>query len=167
VKRKGGARPPDPRPSAHPQRATRRADCRSILGRAPHRGDKIAAALFAPSMPLQTQIHRSNEFATLKVTGPATLTDFVAFIAELGEITRAHGDKRLLVDLLDVENEFRFTDHFLIGEEAARQLKHLERVASVVPEAEITHTSEKVAVKQGLQLQVFTSMKQAIAWLTL
>jgi hypothetical protein len=137
------------------------------LGRAPHRGDKIAAALFAPSMPLQTQIHRSNEFATLKVTGPATLTDFVAFIAELGEITRAHGDKRLLVDLLDVENEFRFTDHFLIGEEAARQLKHLERVASVVPEAEITHTSEKVAVKHGLQLQVFTSMKQAIAWLTL
>jgi hypothetical protein len=117
-------------------------------------------------MPLQTRIHRSKEFTTLKVDGPASLGDFVAFIAELADITRANGDKRLLVDLLDVENEFRFTDHFLIGEEAARHLKHLERVASVVPEAEITRTSEKVAVKQGLQLQVFTSMKQAIAWLT-
>jgi hypothetical protein len=120
----------------------------------------------ADTMHLQTQIRREADFTTLKVTGPATLGDFVSFIAELGEITRTHGDKRLLVDLLDVENEFRFTDHFLIGEEAARHLKHLERVASLVPEAEITHTSEKVAVKQGLQLQVFTSMKQAIAWLT-
>jgi len=101
----------------------------------------------------------------VKVSGPATLADFVAFIAEFGAESHRHGDKRALVDLLDVENHFKFTDHFQIGEAAAKELKHLERLASVVPANQITHTSEKVAVKQGLQLRVFTSMSEAIRWL--
>jgi hypothetical protein len=46
-----------------------------------------------------------------------------------------------------------------------RRAKHLERLASVVPANQITHTSEKVALKQGLQLRVFTSMTEAIRWL--
>jgi hypothetical protein len=52
-----------------------------------------------------------------------------------------------------------------IGEAAAKQLKHVERLASIVPADQITRTSEKVAVKQGLQLRVFTSMTEAIRWL--
>ena len=117
-------------------------------------------------MPLQTTLRRLPEFTSVKITGPASLPEFIEFIAELAAETRAHGDKRLLVDLLGVENRFRFTDHFQIGEEAALRLKHLERVASVVPEDQITHTSEKVAVKKGLQLRVFTSMTEATHWLT-
>jgi hypothetical protein len=39
------------------------------------------------------------------------------------------------------------------------------RLASIVPADQITRTSEKVAVKQGLQLRVFTSMTEAIRWL--
>ena len=117
-------------------------------------------------MPLQITVRRLPEFTSVKIAGPASLADFVAFIAELGEDTRSNGDTRVLVDLLGVENEFRFTDHFQIGEEAAKHLKHLERLASIVPENQITHTSEKVAVKKGLQLHVFTSMTDAIRWLT-
>ena len=117
-------------------------------------------------MPLQTTLRRLPEFTSVKITGTASLADLVDFIAELGRSTREWGDKRVLVDLLGVENKFRFTDHFQIGEEAARQLKHLERLASVVPEDQITHTSEKVALKKGLQLRVFTSMTDAIRWLS-
>jgi hypothetical protein len=115
--------------------------------------------------PLQVRVRRLPEFTSVKVSGPATLAEFVAFIAEFGAETHRHGDKRALVDLLEVQNEFKFTDHFRIGEAAAQELKHLERLASVVPAGQITHTSEKVAVKQGLQLRVFTSMSEAIRWL--
>ena len=115
---------------------------------------------------LRVRVQRLPEFTSAKVSGPATLADFVAFIAEFGAETHRHGDKRVLVDLLEVQNEFKFTDHFQIGEAAARELKHLERLASVVPAGQITHTSEKVAVKQGLRLRVFTSMSEAIRWLS-
>jgi hypothetical protein len=94
------------------------------------------------------------------------LADLVGVITEFGEESRRHGDKRVLVDLLDLENDFKFTDHFQIGEAAAKQLKHVERLASIVPADQITRTSEKVAVKQGLQLRVFTSMTEAVRWLS-
>jgi hypothetical protein len=117
-------------------------------------------------MPLQVKISRLPEFTSVKIAGRAVLADFFSFIDDFGEESRRQGDKRVLVDLLDVENEFKFTDHFQIGEAAARQLKHLERLASIVPEDQITRTSEKVALKQGLQLRVFTSMTDAIRWLS-
>jgi hypothetical protein len=117
-------------------------------------------------MTLQTTIRRLPDFTSVKVSGAAALPDFLAFIAAFAEDSRRHGDRRVLVDLLDVVNEFKFTDHFQIGEAAAKHLKHLERLASLVPENQITRTSEKVAVKQGLQLRVFTSMTEAIRWLS-
>lgn len=116
-------------------------------------------------MLLQVKIRRLPEFTSVKITGPAALADILQVAADFGEESRIHGDKRVLVDLLDVENNFKFTDHFQIGEAAAKHLKHLERLASIVPASQITRTSEKVARKQGLQLRVFTSMTEAIRWL--
>jgi hypothetical protein len=115
---------------------------------------------------LQIKIRRLPEFTSVKISGPAVLSDMLRFAAGFGEESRAYGDKRVLVDLLELENKFKFTDHFQIGEAAAKQLKHLERLASIVPASQITHTSEKVALKQGLQLRVFTSMTEAIRWLS-
>jgi hypothetical protein len=122
--------------------------------------------MYTLCMPLQVRVQRVPEFTSVKVSGPATLPEFLAFIAELGGETYRHGDRRVLADLLEVQNKFKFTDHFQIGEAAAKELKHLERLASVVPANQITRTSEKVAVKQGLQLRVFTSMSDAISWLS-
>ncbi|HXD40662.1 MAG TPA: STAS/SEC14 domain-containing protein [Ramlibacter sp.] len=121
--------------------------------------------MYTLHMPLQVKVRRLPEFTSVKVSGPATLADFVAFIAEFGAESHRHGDKRVLVDLLEVQNQFKFTDHFRIGEAAARELRHLERLASVVPASQLTRTSEKVAVRQGLQLRVFVSMSEAIRWL--
>ena len=44
-------------------------------------------------------------------------------------------------------------------------MRHLEKMASVVPADKITHTSEKVALQQGMQLRVFTTITQAVRWL--
>ena len=118
-----------------------------------------------PRMPLQINVQRLPEFTSVKISGPATLADFLAFIADFGGETYRHGDMRVLVDLREVQNQFKFTDHFQIGEAAAKELKHLERLASVVQENQITRTSEKVAIRQGLDLRVFTSMNEAMRWL--
>ena len=62
-------------------------------------------------------------------------------------------------------NPILFTDHFQLGSQAAQLLRHLDKLASVVPADKITRTSEKVAQKQGFQLRVFTSMDEAVRWL--
>lgn len=118
-----------------------------------------------PAMPLSFSVRRLEGFTSVKVTGPASLADFVRLIADLAAQTRAQGDKRVLVDLMGVQGELKFTDHFQMGQEVGRRLKHLERLASVVPEDKITRTTEKVALTQGVQLRVFTSMNEAIRWL--
>jgi hypothetical protein len=116
-------------------------------------------------MPLNVTTQHLPGYVSVKITGPASLDDFVGLIATVGTQTRQRGDKRVLVDLLGVEGDMKFTEHFQLGSQAAQHLRHLERMASVVPEDKITRTSEKVALKQGFQLRVFTSMGEALEWL--
>ena len=117
-------------------------------------------------MSLTVKVHHLPEFTSLKVIGDATLEDFVQLIEHMAHESRQRGDKRVLVDLLDVGGELKFTEHFQMGERAALRLQHLEKMASVVPAAKLTRTSEKVAQTHGLQLRVFSSMTEAIRWLS-
>lgn len=114
---------------------------------------------------LEVSIHRLPEFTSVKLSGPATIEDFVQLIRQAGEESRRQGDRRMLVDQLDIPVTLKFTDHFRIGEEVARHLQHLEKLATVVPPDKITRTSEKVALRQGMQLRVFTTVNEAIRWL--
>ncbi|MDP3759397.1 MAG: hypothetical protein Q8R01_02630 [Ramlibacter sp.] len=116
-------------------------------------------------MSLDAKILRSPQFTSVTTSGPASLDDFVGLMTTFGEQTRREGDKRVLVNLLGVEGELKFTDHFQLGSQAAQLLRHLDKLASVVPADKITHTSEKVALKQGFQLRVFTSVDEATRWL--
>lgn len=116
--------------------------------------------------PFQVSVHRLPEFTSVKVAGPASLENFVQLIANVGKVSRQRGDKRVLVDLLAVEGDLKFTDHFQMGEHVAEALAHLDKLASVVPEGKATHTTEKVALMKGVQLRVFTSMNDAIHWLS-
>jgi len=122
-------------------------------------------ARYRPAVPLQFSVRRLDGITSVKVTGDASLAEFIRVIAELGPLTRTAGDKRVLVDLLGVQGDLKFTDHFQMGQEVGQHLKHLDRMASVVPQDKITRTSEKVAMTQGVHLRVFTSMNEAIDWL--
>jgi hypothetical protein len=117
------------------------------------------------STSLEVSVHRLPEFTSVKLSGPATIDDFVQVIRGMAAESRRLGDRRMLVDQLDIPTRLKFTEHFRIGEEVAAHLHHLEKLASVVPADQITHTSEKIALQQGLQLRVFTSMREAIRWL--
>jgi hypothetical protein len=116
-------------------------------------------------MPPAITYQRLAGHARFDVKGVATIDDMITLVGVLAERTRQEGDTRVLVDLRGVENVLKFTDHFQLGEEVARKLRHLEKVASVVPPDRITRTSEKVAARQGFPLHVFTDIDEASAWL--
>jgi hypothetical protein len=116
-------------------------------------------------MPLTYQISRLPRFVRFEVTGEATLAEMDRLIDAVAQVTTAAGDSRVLVNLLAVREQLKFTDHYAIGELVARRLSHLQRLASVVPSARRTRTSEKVANAQGTALRVFVDEVEAGAWL--
>lgn len=116
-------------------------------------------------MTLHFEIRRSPRFVRYDAAGEASLEDLKRFVDVVEEGTRATGDRRVLVDLTAVRENLKFTDHYAIGELIARRLNHLERLASLVPAARRTGTSEKLANSQGTLLRVFVEEATALAWL--
>ena len=114
---------------------------------------------------MQFQVVRATRFVRVEVKGPADVGAFVKGIHAVAADTLAQGDRLLLVNLLQVEESLDSTGHFVLGEQVARQLAHLSRLASVVPTARMTRTSEKVARAHGVQLRVFDTEPPALAWL--
>jgi hypothetical protein len=106
-----------------------------------------------------------GDHVRITLSGGPTLDQFLAFL-EMVAVDSAHWSARaLLVDLRGVSTLRGFTDQLTMGEAAARQLGHLEKVASLVPEDRVTHNSERVALRAGLNLRVVTDEAEAVAWL--
>lgn len=114
-------------------------------------------------MPLTFQLSRLPRFVRFDVTGDASLADMHSLIDAVRDASAA--DRRALVNLVNVRENLKFTDHYAIGELVVRRLNHLERLASVVPAQRRTGTSEKVAAAQGTALRVFVDDQEACAWL--
>jgi hypothetical protein len=116
-------------------------------------------------MALQLRYERLPGLLRLEVSGEAALADFIELIDAAAEETRRGGYTRMLVNLLAVKEGLKFTDHYSVGEQVARKLSHLEKLASVVPPSRRTGTSEKVANAQGMRLRVFVTEAAAMEWL--
>ncbi|MBC7470109.1 MAG: STAS/SEC14 domain-containing protein [Ramlibacter sp.] len=117
-------------------------------------------------MPFTLSFVSTPQYLEARCSGAATLDDIFTAIDTLAQETVARVTARLLVDLRSVQEQFRFTDHFAIGERTVTRLAHLQRVASLVPESRRTGTSEQVANQKGILLRVFVSEAAAVAWLT-
>ncbi|MEP6791028.1 MAG: hypothetical protein ABI907_06635 [Ramlibacter sp.] len=117
-------------------------------------------------MGFTTATVRGPKFVAVEVTGLAFVEDAAPLLKALEADTRLHGDKRLLINLLDVVGTLGGADHDLLGKLASRHLAHLEKVASLVPGDKITRVSERSAQLRGLHLMVFTSLVDAVEWLT-
>jgi hypothetical protein len=116
---------------------------------------------------MSAMVHYTHgpNFAVVEVTALAFLEIAVPALIDIAEQTRRHGDRRLLINLMDVVGTFGPEQQRDIGLLAHRHLAHLQKVASLVPPDKITHVSEAAAQAQGLQLRVFTELTEAIDWL--
>ena len=116
-------------------------------------------------MALQLRYEHLPGLLKAEVSGEATLADIIALIDDVAGETRRGGYTHALVNLLAVKEGLKFTDHYSVGEQVARKLDHLERLASVVPPSRRTGTSEKVANAKGMRLRVFVTETAAMEWL--
>jgi hypothetical protein len=116
-------------------------------------------------VPASLHYTHGPTFAVAEVTALAFVEDAEPLLQELAEHTRRHGDRRLLVNLIDVVGTFGHDEQQAIGLLAYRYLSHLERVASLVPQEKITRVSESAARAKGMELRVFTVFMEAVEWL--
>lgn len=117
-------------------------------------------------MALTTQLTRFPGYVRLQVSGPASLPEFVNLIATIGQETIYWSDRRVVVDLRQVDGELEPTEQVFVGELVAQDLAHIERMASIVPPARLTRNSERAAQELGSQLRVFDDEAQALAWIS-
>ncbi len=116
-------------------------------------------------MGLDFRIEPKDAYAVVRVEGEPSLGQFQSFIQLIAVESAGWSAKRVMFDLRGVRSLTSFTEHYAVGEEAARQLRHLHRIASVVPADRLTRASEKTAQASGLNLRVFTDEASAVAWL--
>ena len=117
-------------------------------------------------MSLSFDVEHREGYAVVRMKGEPSLGQFLSLIQIIGVETGAWTVKRVLFDLRGIRTLTSFTEHYAIGEETARQLHHLHRIASVVDADMITHASEKTARRSGINLPVFTDEAEAVRWLT-
>jgi hypothetical protein len=117
-------------------------------------------------MSLSFKVEHLESYSVVRLEGEPSLGQFLSFLQLIAIETAGWPSKRALFDLRGVRTLTTFTEHYAIGEEAARQLGHLHRIASVVDPDRITRASEKTARRSGVNLTVFTDEAEAIAWLT-
>jgi hypothetical protein len=104
-------------------------------------------------------------FAVVEISALAFLEDAEPVLQEIAGHTRQWGDRRLLINLIDVVGTFGPEQQRAIGLLAYRYLAHLEKVASLVPPDKLTRVSEAAARAQGMELRVFTQLPDALDWL--
>jgi hypothetical protein len=114
---------------------------------------------------LKLTLHHRADHLEIEAHGPATFADLCGIADLVGTVCAKKGWRRAAMNLLGVEIALGFTDHLQLGGHVAQQLRHLDRVASIVPERYRTGTSEKAAQKAGLQLRTFTVREEALRWL--
>ncbi|HVE53293.1 MAG TPA: hypothetical protein VNB23_07885 [Ramlibacter sp.] len=104
-------------------------------------------------------------FAVAEISALAFLDAAEPVLRSIAEQTRLRGDRRLLINLIDVVGTFGPDEQRTIGLLAHQHLAHLQKVASLVPPEKLTRVSEAAARAQGMELRVFTGLTEAIDWL--
>ncbi len=68
-----------------------------------------------------------GEILVIDVSGRAVLADMMEMIDQVSAEVRRLGLRRVLVDQTQIIEQFKFTDHFAIGEKAASLFDAIDR----------------------------------------
>ena len=101
----------------------------------------------------------------VRVAGDPSLGEFLEMLRRVGRDSSGWSERCVLLDLREVTPLYSFTEQFTMGEEVARSLAHLGKLASLVPEGRVTRVSEKAASHRGANVRVFSDEAEARAWL--
>lgn len=110
-------------------------------------------------------VRRDGHLLVVSATGHANLGDLLGLADLVARVSSTDGIARVLIDLLGVDHQLSFTQHLSLGAHVSQVAAGLDRVATVVPLALRTGTSEKAAQKLGANLRTFTELESALQWL--
>ena len=110
-------------------------------------------------------VSRSGKYVRFDVSGPTSLKRFAALIGDMATELKQWGDVRVLVDLRGVVGRLQTSEQILVGDLSAGILPPLFKLASLVPQGEISRNSERAARSKGVELRVFHGEASAMAWL--
>jgi hypothetical protein len=117
-------------------------------------------------MALAVTVQREGDDLLIVVgQGRAELADLKGFADLIATICAEEHRQRVLVNLLDVDQQLAFTDHLQLGVYIADKLVFLRKMATVVPGQYRSGNSERAAQKSGLKLRTFLSLTEARDWL--
>ena len=112
---------------------------------------------------MQFELERGEGPPIARLSGLAMLEGWERVLAQLGSETTS--DRYLLLVLHGLVGFLGIPERRRVGEVAAQHLKHLHKVAFVVPPEKLSGTTGPAAARFGLTLSVFTSVDEARAWL--
>lgn len=116
-------------------------------------------------MPFKIRVSRQSGYVHVHVDGPSCIKDFVELISSVGQETALWSDRRLIVDLREVQGELSPPEQTFVGELVAQELAHIQRLASIVRPGQVTRNSENAAQQLGAELRVFDSENDAVNWI--
>jgi hypothetical protein len=102
-------------------------------------------------------------FTTFQAPADSDMRSLLGSIESGRDRATSGGSKRVLVDLLLVEREPGEIESLLLSHHVGVHLACLERIAIVI--AHRTGLGERVAQHLGVNMRVFTSRNEAVAWL--
>lgn len=114
-------------------------------------------------MNLRFEVEHRAGYSVIRVQGEPSVGQFLSFLQVVAVETAAWTTRRVLFDLRGVQTLTSASEHAAIGEAAARQLPHLQRIASLVEPQHIT--CEPPARRSELGVTLFTDEGAAVAWL--
>ena len=114
---------------------------------------------------IEKSVEHRERFTVVRLSGAPSLGQFLSLLHVIAVDSRSWPNRSVLVDLRGIASLRATTDHFVIGQEVARQLGHIDRLASLVSTERITRVSEKAAQEQGANLVIFTEEDAAVGWL--
>jgi hypothetical protein len=100
-----------------------------------------------------------------KVSGTYEFEDAREFIRLLPRESAARNCQRILVDLLQLQDDIPDWERFFLGKETAEILGPSIQLAIAAPAEKINHFWENTAVNRGANVGVFPTKEHALHWL--
>jgi hypothetical protein len=116
-------------------------------------------------MRLNLDFREEGDILRCVASGPYSLADFLQLADRVMDRRRAHGLKRVLVDITGVTGEIPSLDRYRLGIYVAEQPGRAQRLAVVARREVINWMFENVASNRGLPTCVTADPSFADSWL--
>jgi hypothetical protein len=113
---------------------------------------------------LQLHVHPHDDFYLVGLSGLVSVEAWDKVLGELGEAVHDAGKDRLVVNLMGLVGWLGVPERTNVGALMAKHLARMKRVAHFIQQEKIAGVVEAEARRRGLDMRLFPSYEEAVAW---